>query len=460
MFRPPEWSRIVSTVPDAMNTAGLAPVGARGIPKWVRPLLFFNLVYILSYVDRQLLSLVVDPVKASLGLSDVQIGFLQGFGFSMVLAVSALLTARKVDTGNRIRLLGFAVIAWCVMTVLCGFAQNFLMLLVARTGLAIAEAVVPMAVLSILCDIAPRASVPRAAALFMTSPYLGSGIALLFGGQLLAMMAPWQGVEMPLIGTFEPWRGLFILVGAAGIAIGIIFLLVMREPARPKTNKVAASDVSVWPFLRKHALFLFTLMSFYAFLNSLAMSIYAWTPTYLGRVHGLDRATLGLLGLVIAGSGVAGCILGTYAMSSKNPERALSHVVKRSMQLTALSTVPLILMPLSPTPLIAVILLAIGLTFNASVMSSTLTPIQLFAPPELRGRATAICSLYTSAMGGMGPLAVGALTDWTFNSPQAIGYALAISYAAALAVAWIIGPIAVRWTARVDDAGEAGKSMA
>src|SRR5690606_15941911 len=109
------------------------------------------------------------------------------------------------------------------------------------------------------------------------------------------------------------------------------------------------------------------------------------------------------------------------------------------------------LMPLSPTPLIAALLLAIGLTLNAAVMSSTLTPIQLFAPPELRGRATAICSLYCSAMGGMGPFAVGALTDLEFNSSGGIAYALALSYGAALLVAWIVGPIAVRWTARIDN---------
>lgn len=444
-------------MPTLPNISTLSEPGALSqrpgsMPAWVRVLVVFNVVYILSYVDRQLLSLVVGPVKASLGLSDVQIGFLQGFGFSMVLAVSALLTARRVDTGNRTRLIAVAVIGWCVMTILCGLAHNFYMLLAARTGLAIAEAVVPMAVLSILSDVAPRASLPRAAALFMTSPYLGSGIALLFGGQLLAMMAPYAGHVLPLIGTFEPWRGLFILVGAPGIVIGAMIYLFMREPARPPAGKVVASEISVWPFLRRHALFLFTMMTFYAFLNSLAMSIYAWTPTYMIRVHGMDTATIGLfVGPIIAISGVSGCILGTYMMSSRTPERALSHVVRQSMRLTAFATVPLILMPLSPTPLIAVLLLAVGLVLNAAVMSSTLTPIQLFAPPELRGRATAICSLYSSAMGGMGPLAIGALTDLVFHSPKGIAYAMALSYAAALLVAWIVGPISVRWTAQVDE---------
>lgn len=415
-------------------------------------MLVFNLVYILSYVDRQLLSLVVGPVKASLDLSDSQIGFLQGFGFSMVLALSALITARKVDTGNRTRLLGIAVISWCMMTILCGFAHSFTVLLIVRTGLAVAEAVVPMAVLSILSDLAPRASLPRAAALFMTSPYLGSGLALLFGGQLLALLMPYEGHVLPILGAFEPWRGLFILIGAPGIVMGLSILLFMREPARPASEGLAAGEVSVLPFLRNNASFLFVMMSFYAFLNSMALSIYAWTPTFMIRVHGMDTATIGLfIGPIIAICGVGGCILGTYVMSSGTPDHALSHVVRQSMRLTALATVPLLAMPLAPTPLLAMLLLGIGLTLNAAVMSSTLTPIQLFAPPQLRGRATAMCSLYSSAMGGMGPLAVGVLTDRIFRTPQGIAYSMVVSYSAALLVAWIVGPIAVRWATRIDD---------
>lgn len=444
---------VLSTAPQIFSLSSAAADKGRGrFPPWVRPLLVFNLIYILSYIDRQLLSLVVGPVKASLNLSDVQIGFLQGFGFSMVLAASALLTARRVDTGNRVRLIGFAVIAWCVMTIMCGLAQNFSTLLLARTGLAVAEAVVPMAVLSILSDVAPRSTLPRAAALFMTSPYLGSGLALLFGGTLLAVMAPYEGLTLPLIGVFEPWRGLFIIIGLPGILLGVLVLLLMKEPARPKSGTVVASDVSVWPFLRKNALFLFTMMSFYAFLNSLAMSIYAWTPAYMIRVHGMDVASVGFsVGPMIALSGVSGCILGTFVMSCKTPDRALSHVVRQSMRLTALATIPLLLMPIAPVAWLAVLLFAIGLLLNAAVMSSTLTPIQLFAPPELRGRATAICSLYTSAMGGMGPLAVGALADFVFPTPTGISYAMAVSFGAALLVAWIVGPISVRWAARMDD---------
>ncbi|API59362.1 hypothetical protein BSL82_08600 [Tardibacter chloracetimidivorans] len=444
---------VVSIAPEMSSLSpAAAREGRRSLPPWARLLLVFNLIYILSYVDRQLLSLVVGPVKASLNLSDVQIGFLQGFGFSMVLAASALLTARRVDTGNRVRLIGLAVIAWCVMTIMCGLAQSFTMLLLARTGLAVAEAVVPMAVLSILSDVAPRSTLPRAAALFMTSPYLGSGLALLFGGALLALMAPYEGVVLPVIGVFEPWRGLFIIIGLPGILLGLLVLFLMKEPARPKGGAIAASQVSVWPFLRKNALFLFTMMSFYAFLNSLAMSIYAWTPAYMIRVHGMDAASVGFsVGPMIALSGVSGCILGTYMMSCKTPERALSHVVRQSMRLTVFATIPLLLMPIAPTPWLAVLLFAIGLFLNAAVMSSTLTPIQLFAPPELRGRATAICSLYTSAMGGMGPLAVGALADFVFPTPTGIGYAMAVSFGAALLIAWIVGPISVRWTSRMDD---------
>ena len=105
-----------------------------------------------AHVHRQILSIVVGPVKASLGLSDLQIGLLQGFAFTAVIAVTAVMTAPIVDKGNRVRLVGISMAIWCTMTIGCGLATNFGMMLFARTGLAIAEAVIPMAVLSLIFE--------------------------------------------------------------------------------------------------------------------------------------------------------------------------------------------------------------------------------------------------------------------------------------------------------------------
>lgn len=419
---------------------------------WLPSLIVFQLVYLISYVDRQILSLVVGPVKASLRLDDVQIGLLQGFAFSMVMAVSAMVTASLVDTGNRVRLLGIAIICWCAMTIACGLAQDFWMLLFARSGLAIAEGVVPVAALSLLADIVPRTSLPRAGALLMLSPYLGSGAALLLGGPILVALQPYDGVQMPIVGTFEPWRGLFILLGAPGILLGAAILLFMAEPPRKKTDSTTpASKTSVIPFLKDNWRFLLTLMTFLTFLNTISQSIYSWTPTFMIRVYGYDPAQVGLVvGPIFVIAGTAGCLLGTYIMSAKAPETALTHVVRAMVRMMGLFTIPLLLFPLSPWPWLSLALLAVSLCLLASVASSTLTPATLFAPSEVRGRVIAVCALYSGGLGGMGPLFVGAITDWGFGSSARIDYALTISFAVVLVVAWMTGPRAAKMAARID----------
>jgi MFS transporter, Spinster family, sphingosine-1-phosphate transporter len=421
---------------------------------WIGPLLVFQLVYLVSYIDRQILSAVVAPVRSDLGLSDTQIGLLQGFAFSLVLAFSALLTARRVDSGNRIRILSVCVILWCVMTIACGFARNFWMLLLARTGIAIAEAVVPVAVLSILSDMVPRRLLPRAGALFMAGPYIGGGLAWLLSGSLLAALEPWRGVSLPLLGEFQPWRGLFWLIGAPGILLGVGMLMFMREPPRREANRDDQGELMpVGGFLRQHAGFLFILMTFLSFLNVINMAIYGWTPSFMMRVHGMDAATTGtIVGPLFIVSGVAGSVLGSWLMGGGDVDRLLSHVIRMMVWLMALFTVPLALAPFVAPWQLSLGLLVLGCFFLSAVMTSSLMPVQLLAPGPVRGRVTAICAIYSGGLGGLGPYFVGALSDHVFIAPQAFGSALGVCFILALLVAWATGPWALRQARRLEAA--------
>jgi MFS family permease len=418
---------------------------------WVRPLLVFQLVYVISYIDRQLMSIAVEPIKSDLDLSDTQIGFLQGIAFSLFLAVSALFTAHRVDSGNRVRILGLCIIIWCVMTILCGFAQNFWMLLGARAGLAMAEAVVPVAILSIITDLAPRSSVPRFSALFMAAPYFGGGLALFLGGPILEVLQAYAGQHVPILGPFAPWRGLFWLIGTPGILLGASIFFFMHEPTRRGRMPTTRARAPAWPFLRDNAKFLLILMSYLGFLNAINMSIYGWIPTYLTRGHGMDSATVGIsLGPIFAISGIGGSIFGSWTMSRGQDSHILSHVIGTMIKLTILFTVPIIVLPLAPNATVALVALALGFGLLSAVMTSALTTIQLFAPGVIRGRTTAICAFYMTLLGGLGPLAVGVVVDFGVHSPDRIGDAMAIVFGVAVIVAWATGPIALRMARKID----------
>lgn len=424
---------------------------------WLPTVAFFQLIYVLAHVHRQILSIVVGPAKISLGLSDFQIGLLQGFAFTVVISIAVVLTAPIVDRGNRVRFLGLCIAIWSTMTVSCGFAENFGMLLASRTGTAIAEAVVPMAVMSLICDIVPRSTVPRAAALFLAAPFLGSGIMLLAGGPLLAWLEEYRTLALPLIGPLEPWRSLFVLLGAPGLIVAILFLATMQEPARQEplrqeNNPSNLQTESLIPFFLANVSFFASVLSLTGITAAVTYAVYAWVPTYMIRVHGLDVKTAGLeIGTIFVISGILGSVFGSWIMSQSTSHDALSHVVRTMVRLSFVSGPLLVLMALSTNSTIALILLAIIFLLLAALFSSVLTPPALVAPPHLRARVIAVCSVVISALGGCGPLLVGAITDFTFKTPNRIADSLAITFAGACVIWVIAGPIASRMATRIDE---------
>jgi len=414
--------------------------------QWYPPIAAFQVVYLFAYIDRQVLSLLVGPIKASIGLSDVQIGLLQGFAFTAVYSLSSIFIAPIVDKGNRVRLVGLCMIVWCTMTVLSGFAQSFTTLLFARMGLAIAEAIIPVAVLSLICDIAPVRVIPRAAALFLMAAFVGSGLALLLGGPLLGTLAHDSG-ERALFGLrLEPWRWVFILVGAPGLLIGLAVMARIREPVRKRISSVGADESgSALAFFRQHWRYLLTLATFIAMNNTMSLTIYAWVPTLFFRVHDIAMPAAAVsVGTIYVVAGILGCLFGSWVMGRAPAHRALSNVVGWMLIACGIQWLPLILMPLVPSASAALALLALGFVCQGIILSSALTPLQLFTPSSVRGRITATCTVYSSLLSGLGPLAVGVMTDRLFAAPERISHAMALTFLAAGTAAFACGLLTLR----------------
>jgi MFS family permease len=376
---------------------------------------------------------------------------LQGLAFSLVLAIAAVLASSLIDRGNRVRLLATCMLIWCSMTVLCGFAQNFEMLLLARTGLAISEGIVPFAVMSIICDVAPRASVPRASALFMAAPYIGSGFALLLGGPLLSVLAPYSGLDLPLLGTFEPWRGLFFLLGFPGILVALLLFLFLREPQRRDLLDGGDRSVSVLPFLKANIGFLAPMLLANSMLVLISYTIYAWSPTLMIRTHGISASVAGVtVGSIFVIAGICGCLFGSWLMSRSKGGRALSHVLRMIAIVFLCMTVPLVGFPLIGDPNLALALLAVSFFLMAIGLSSIMTPVALFAPANIRGRTLAAAGLVTAGIGGLGPLAVGAVNDFVFEDPSRINESLAITFGCSCLFGLLLLPGVVKRALRID----------
>ncbi|UNA34422.1 MFS transporter [Klebsiella pneumoniae subsp. pneumoniae] len=142
------------------------------------PVGLFLACFAFSYLDRQIMSILVEPLKATLHISDIQIGILQGFSFTLCYATAGVIISRMVDSANRVRLIAVCVAIWACSTMLCATAGSYTELLIWRGGTAIAEAALSPAVLSLFADMFIASRLTRATGIFMLGPYIGSGLAL------------------------------------------------------------------------------------------------------------------------------------------------------------------------------------------------------------------------------------------------------------------------------------------
>ena len=222
----------MSTGPAASTTAvqlpAAADTAARGNhPYYVLGLLF--LAYTFSFVDRQILSILFEPIKAEMGLSDTQLGFLGGLAFALFYATLGIPIAMLADRGVRTRIITASLVVFSAMTALCGFAQNFWHLALARIGVGVGEAGVNPASHSIIADIFPPARRSTAMGLIAVGPNAGMLIGLAAGGILSVQYG---------------WRVTIMAVGLPGLLLGLIFWLTVREPRRGGSESRSA-DVAV-----------------------------------------------------------------------------------------------------------------------------------------------------------------------------------------------------------------------
>ncbi|BAN26215.1 MFS transporter [Caballeronia insecticola] len=420
---------------DAAHAHADASTHANAFPDVRHPtyivLLFFT-CFAFSYLDRQIVSILVQPIKLTLALSDTQIGLLQGFSFTMCYATAGVFIARRVDRANRVKLIAACVAIWAVSTALCGFATNFAELLAARAGTAVAEAALSPAALSIFSDIFPPRKVTRASSVFMLGPYIGGGLALFGGGVLLSATGGGAGAWLAAHG-FAPWQAVFVLVGAPGLVLAALVAATVREPARRETG-VASVDQTLPP-LREVLAELFVRNRFcapyfaaYVALITLFYSHAAWFPTLLMRHFHLAPAEVGKMA---APAYMIGGVLGVAAAgmlaARVTDERALQKVLALSTCAVAALVPAAIAMPLVADSTLAILLYGLCALAASVAMALAPVPLQIAVPNRMRGRSLALLVFMTNAIsGGVGPLAVGFLNEHLGGGHAGLGTALAI----------------------------------
>ncbi|MBL8269933.1 MFS transporter [Steroidobacter sp.] len=401
-------------------------------------LFLLTFAYTLAYVDRQVLNLLVDPIKQSLLLGDTQVSLLQGLSFMAAYVAFGPLFGRWVDNGNRRNILVFGVIAWSVSSALCGFADSFWSLFLARAGVGAAEACLSPVAWSLIADYFDRERLPRAMSLFMIAPSLGGGLALLAGGAIISFSAG-LGSAIPFLSGLEPWQLVFVLTGVPGILLGLVLLVSLKEP--PRTNSVRKASAQHYTLRETSSFFIARrafYVRFYLGISSLAIITYAlaaWIPALLMRNHGVSPGTVGLMyGAPVLVFGSAAVLLGPW-VGRQLTNRGYSDAPLR-LEVIVGTVVAMLCAGIAFASIPAVIVgLAVGAMFFHNLpLALAAAALQIVTPNRMRGVAASIYVFVASVLGiGLAPTLVALLTDFVFRDPHQVHLALAIVCASSAA---------------------------
>lgn len=391
---------------------------------------FLTLLYVLSFIDRQVLNLLVGPIQADLGLTDVQVSLLQGFAFVSTYVVLSVPIGRLVDTRSRVFIISAGVAFWSVATAACGLAKNFSALFVARAGVGIGEATLTPASWSLMADYFPPERRTLPFSVFLVGPYIGAGIAMIFGGLAMAFFTNLGLVELPLLGVVKPWQLTFIAVGVPGLLLALVTLL-LPEPARkgiPQDQPEVAPYAEILRWMRQHHQIYTALLLGVPCITLILYGLQAWIPTYLLRVQGMSLVEAGTqygaIALICSSLGVlSGPLFGRVLAARGYRDYQLRVAM---LSLTALVPV-LLLLPLTTSAAQSLACIALASFLVPLPLALIATAIQSVTPNRMRGVLVGAYVVAVNIIGlAMGPSLIAFATDYVFGDPQAVGQSLAL----------------------------------
>lgn len=419
-----------------------------------------TIAYIFSFIDRTILALLVDPIKADLDLSDTQMGLLGGFAFAVFYTLMGLPIGWLADRKRRNIIITLGVFAWSLMTAACGLAKNFWHLILARVGVGVGEAALSPPAFSMIADYFPPHKLGRPMGIYNSGVFLGVALAFMLGGAIVEFFTAQPPVNLPVIGRVVPWQLAFIVVGLPGILIAALMLTVREPPRRGVTQSEAPSLRSLFGWVKQRRGALLAHMFGFAILGMPVQAVFLWAPSFYIRRFEYSPADVGLaLGLLAFAFGAGGMIAGGW-LNDWFKGRGHADAPIRVGVIAAVGSAPFALTAgLADTATLALILMAPLVFFICCGLSAAPTGLQLITPNRYRAQVSAIYMLILNLIAsGLAPFLVGYFTDNLFGDPTAVGRSLALvgvaSPVAALCLA--VGLGAFRRASLRDDAAVAG----
>ena len=409
------------------------PVSSRAAWTSVAVLLVLSVT---SMLDRQIIALLTEPMKADLQLSDTQIGLLQGLAFAVFYSVASFPLGWAVDRYPRRSIAYLGVTIWSLASAGCGLATNFWQLFAGRSLVGVGEAVLNPTAVSLIGDLFPRDKIGAPLGVYSSGPSLGGGVALTVGGFVVGLFAGVPSVNLPLLGNVASWQAVFIITGLPGVAIAFMAFLMhdTRPPRRPLAQGAKTQVDGFFRFAISNIALLACTFIGFALASFNFYAIGAWTPAYLARTFDMPVASIGWTwGLVVASTGMLGALSGGMTIDRlyRAGVRDACLVVPAA---GALLAVPFIAAAyFMPTPALTLVGLGIGIFLVSVIGPGAYATWERIAPRTLRGQVTATSTLVAGLVGsGLGPVSVGLVTDKILGNESQVGTSIAIVISLAL----------------------------
>ena len=393
--------------------------------------LILTLAYTLSFIDRQILNLLVEPVKADLSLSDTRISLLQGAAFVGTYVLMSVPIGRLVDRFKRVYVLIGGMLTWSTATIGCGLSGSYAQLLSARMFVGAGESSVTPAAWSLLADYFPSDRLARPVSVFLMGPYLGAGLALIIGAEVIEWAGGMEELYVPFIGELAPWQFTFIVVGLPGFLLSAL-LFTVQEPERKGRLREPGSGGAPWPvvwrFVLQHWRIYCAFLFGVPFIVVLLYGLQAWVPTFLVRVYEWDIPRAGRsYGPIALLAGSAGVLTGPIIARWFDRRGYTDSALRVTIIAAALACICVAPVPLQTEPMVALALIGAASFFVTLPLALVASALQTVTPNEMRGLIAGVYVVTVNVIGlGVGPTVVALLTDRLFGDPVAVGKSLSL----------------------------------
>lgn len=396
--------------------------------------------YVLSFVDRQILNLLVEPIRRDLAINDTQMSLLMGLSFALFYTICGIPLGRVADTRSRRGLITVGILFWSAATAACGMAKLYWQFLLCRIGVGVGEAALSPAAYSLIADSFPAERRATAISVYSMGVYLGSGLAFLVGGLVIQFASAQGDVTLPVLGEVRPWQLIFLILGVAGVLFTLLMLAV-KEPSRRGAGAGVAVPLSeVGRYIRANRRTVLLHNFGFAGLAFAGYGSAAWVPTFYIRTYGWDAGQVGIVyGSIVAVFGCLGIVFGGR-LADWMAKRGRSDANMRVGLYAALGALPLVvLFPLMDGAFWASVLMAPTVFCLSMPFGVAPAAIQEIMPNSMRGQASAIYLFVITLIGlGVGPTAVALVTDFVFADDAALRYSLLIVTTLAVSMSIIL----------------------